>query len=637
MEPEKTRWHFNQPTRGAINREPIVGEFFSTDVIRNETEALVRESIQNSLDAACDEATVKVRFFVSGTSAALPPEKMSLYMAEGWPHFLAERNGLRDQPDQQQPCPFLTIEDFATTGLTGDIQQDRLNPAVRNPFYYFFRAEGQSGKSERDRGRWGVGKTVFPRTSRLNLFFSFTVRQDDQRRLLMGRAVLRSHSIGNEHFAPDGFFGRCDERFPLPVDDDRLIEQFRQDFRLQRENETGLSVVVPYCDDEVTSTGLIEAVIRQYYYAILAGNLQVTVASPDRDVTLTHETLLSEIDKMDGASIAELRPLIHLTQCANQQGEEQMFKLTRPSAQEALKWSSAWLSEAQVTEMRARLEKGEMLAVRIPVGVREKKQKESQPSFFEAFFIRDGNQSNNRPVFIREGIIISDIRAPRNRGYRSMVIVKDKPLATLLGDAENPAHTQWQKGSDNYKGKYMYEDRYIPFVTRSVTEIIQAITEEQNRVDPTLLLDIFSLPAQQVEDAAKTPKEKPKPKEGVEPDDIPEPPPASPRRFLVNKVEDGFSVIKGSNNATPPDSLLVQVAYNVRRGNPLKKYNPADFAIQDLKISHQGIEFKRVEKNEALVKVVDPDFALTVTGFDENRDLFVKVKAIQEDVDDPKN
>ncbi|MEO6726181.1 MAG: hypothetical protein ABIU20_00710 [Blastocatellia bacterium] len=218
MESELTRWHFNQPQRGAVNREPIVGEFFSTDVIRNETEALVRESIQNSLDAARNGETVRVRFFVSGTSAALSPERMSLYMTEGWSHFLAERNGLRDQPDQQQPCPFLVIEDFGTTGLTGSIEQGWLEPAVRNPFYYFFRAEGQSGKSERDRGRWGVGKTVFPRSSRIKTFFGLTVRQDDQRRLMMGRAVLRSHYVDGAYFAPDGFLGKHDEDgFPLPV------------------------------------------------------------------------------------------------------------------------------------------------------------------------------------------------------------------------------------------------------------------------------------------------------------------------------------------------------------------------------------------------------------------------------------
>jgi hypothetical protein len=198
-------WHFNERRRGDKNREPIVGEFFATDVIRNPAEALVRESVQNTLDAAGGAGPVRVRFYLSGPEGALPAAAVSRYMKDGWPHFRAERNGLNDQPADGAPCPFLAVEDFWTTGLTGDPEQWQEVPGVKNPFYYFFRAEGQSGKGETDRGRRGVGKTVFPRSSRLNAFFALTVRRDDRRRMLMGGAVLRSHRVGDKHFAPDGY------------------------------------------------------------------------------------------------------------------------------------------------------------------------------------------------------------------------------------------------------------------------------------------------------------------------------------------------------------------------------------------------------------------------------------------------
>ncbi len=38
-------------TRGEINVDPIEGEFFSTEVLGSLPDALVREAIQNSLDA----------------------------------------------------------------------------------------------------------------------------------------------------------------------------------------------------------------------------------------------------------------------------------------------------------------------------------------------------------------------------------------------------------------------------------------------------------------------------------------------------------------------------------------------------------------------------------------------------------
>ncbi len=169
------RWYFNQPKPGDTNREPIGGEFFATDAIRNPAEALVRESIQNSLDAGRNGETVRVRFFLSDEQCQLLPEKTVPYLEEGWPHFQAERNGLKDAPQQKDACRFLVIEDFGTTGLIGNVEQWQPFAEIKNPFYYFFRAEGQSGKGELDRGRWGIGKTVFPRSSRM---FGLTVRVD---------------------------------------------------------------------------------------------------------------------------------------------------------------------------------------------------------------------------------------------------------------------------------------------------------------------------------------------------------------------------------------------------------------------------------------------------------------------------
>ena len=190
------RWIFRQLRRGDKDRQPTQGEFFATDAIRSVAEALVRESIQNSLDASLRVSgeAVRVRFHL-GT---IPTKTIQNYFKEGWSHFTAAGNGLDDVPSLEDFwCSFLTVEDFATTGLIGDVNQWRHEQGVKNPFYYFFRTEGRSGKGEEDRGRWGIGKYVFPRSSQINAFFALTVRSDDNRRLLMGQAVLKSHIVGS--------------------------------------------------------------------------------------------------------------------------------------------------------------------------------------------------------------------------------------------------------------------------------------------------------------------------------------------------------------------------------------------------------------------------------------------------------
>ena len=55
------KWYFNKLRPGDKTREPILGEFFATEAIRNSVEALVREGTQNTLDAAIKKATDPVR------------------------------------------------------------------------------------------------------------------------------------------------------------------------------------------------------------------------------------------------------------------------------------------------------------------------------------------------------------------------------------------------------------------------------------------------------------------------------------------------------------------------------------------------------------------------------------------------
>lgn len=76
------QWTFGERRRGDKVRDPLVGEFFATSAIRNLAESIVREGIQNALDAgvradsgkfvdpvvsrASNPATMRVPGFASG-------------------------------------------------------------------------------------------------------------------------------------------------------------------------------------------------------------------------------------------------------------------------------------------------------------------------------------------------------------------------------------------------------------------------------------------------------------------------------------------------------------------------------------------------------------------------------------------
>ena len=175
------RWMFYRQGPTDTISNPIAGELFSSEAIGDVTEALVREGIQNALDARVrlgdgQRQRADVRIYLSEGTEALPAARVTRWFESLSAHVNAPGNGLRDLPSFRDACPFLVFEDFGTTGLTGAVEQYRAVRGVENNFMNFFRAEGHSDKGADDRGSWGVGKTVFPRSSRINSFFGFTVR-----------------------------------------------------------------------------------------------------------------------------------------------------------------------------------------------------------------------------------------------------------------------------------------------------------------------------------------------------------------------------------------------------------------------------------------------------------------------------
>ena len=622
-------WHFRRKAKGEKIRDPIQGEFFATEAIENPAQALIRESVQNSLDAALNGSRVRVRFFLATDQLAASAESVGHYFHGAWPHLSAERNGLQAPPIPSDCCPFLFVEDFGTSGLTGDPEQSDPLPGQDNPFLLFFRAEGLSAKSDKDRGRWGVGKFVFPRSSLASTHFGLTVRHDDHRELLLGAATLKSHVVDSVTFCPDGLYGiPGDEDFISPIEDQHAIETFKSTFRLERDSEPGLSVVVPYLDPEITFDDLLAGAVKDYFLPILADDLELTIETPERRVELNASNLAATLQELKDSVGQHIPALVELASWAATVSDDQRIFLSDPNPDRSPKWTNEVVHEAAATRIRHELDQGTPIAVRVPVTIHHR-TKGAQASYFDLYVVKD-KQSDGHPCFAREGIIISDVRGRRARETRSIVIIDDKPLARMLGDSENPAHTQWQKDSSHFKGNYKFGPGTLRFVTECLGEILRLVNQTELQADPSLTIDFFSVspPVDTEGDEAEDEKET----DGAggrteQPEIVVKPRPAT---ILVKRHEGGFSVKPGT--ARPPTPFLVEVtcAYDVRSGNPLKKYRLADFDLSkapfDLQSGSFGIQIRKADANHLVAQVDQPEFCLSVSGFDPSRDVYVRAE-----------
>jgi len=626
------QWYFKPKEEGDTIREAVHGEFFAADAISNPGTALVREGIQNALDAGRPSERVLVRIYVSGNEQTARRSSVEPYLHGIWEHLRAKDNGLKhnDVPSDEVPCPYFAFEDFGTTGLQGDpAEAFRPREHIRNQFYHFFRAEGQSDKGESDRGSWGVGKHVFVRSSHISTVFGLTVRADDRKRMFMGKSVLRSHWV-DDRYCQDGYFGvqpKSGDHLVMPIADDGVIKDFSTVFGLQRGNEAGLSVVVPWPDPEITDEEVVRAVLQDYFYPILVGQLEVIVETPTIETILDADSLVREVQKLDESVAGELGPLLELAEWARDVPADGKHELRIPEPEHAWQWSEELFPADLLTALRNDYLQGERIAITVPVTVR-KRDYPQERSHFSVYLVRDEQHQRGRPVFIREGIIIPRVDPPRTRGIRAIVVAEDRPLAAFLRTAENPSHTEWQH--IRLKDQYKFGSKTdLEFVKGSVHQIVRLLTAAEREEDPTLLVDLFSLPASpEEEDAVGSRMEEEGERPGKRKTKEVKPPPRSPQHFRIQKIQGGFAIVPGDKTTTVPATLEIQVAYDVRRGNPLRKYNPADFRVDQPPIRFdpppESVTVRQFVDNRIVIEVEKPHFSFHVTGFDERRQLYVR-------------
>ena len=205
------------------------------------------------------------------------------------------------------------------------------------------------------------------------------------------------------------------------------------------------------------------------------------------------------------------------------------------------------------------------IAVRIPVCVRHRKNG-GAVSHFDVYLQPANDNELHGPTFVRDGIVIPDVRARKVRGIHSLVVVESGPLAKFLRQSENPSHTIWQK--EEVRKDYLNAAGTLDFVTTGVRSIMDRLVASDQARDDTLLADLFPMP-----DPVQ-----PTPTIPVDPDSPPpEPPQPNPPEILIKKRLGGFRLEPGPGFKPGKQCWIVSAAYDVRRGNPLTRYQPSDF------------------------------------------------------------
>lgn len=588
---------------GDVEQELTQQDQFNTDQVPLPA-TLTRESLQNTGDARRPDLDGPVRVRLSYRPAAT--EDFMAPLAPTLQRHLSAAAVDCSDVDWGRP-DYLVLEDFGTTGLRGrtDIKDDR-------DFSDFWRRVGRSHKSGAKGGSWGLGKLVFPVSSRVNVVFGLTVRDDDPERTpwLMGQALLNTHRIGTVEYVPHGFFARFrDDGFPMPCSNPEIIERFKAATGVTRRDEPGFSIVVPFPRPELRPAALVPLIVEHYFFPILTGALEV-----DADGTLisaaTIDGLLEEAKGLSPAQTAFIRELHAL------RAEDRPVRA-------APAWVRSWeeaFPEEELERLRASYARGDLIHVRVPLSLTRKDGTEAAGDF--DLVVRTA-QPGAEPValFVRNAITVpNEARHFPSRTAFGALIASEGPVSEFLRDAENPAHTSWNGNAEKLTKKWRSAAARLSRIRSALRDLNALLENAEGVSDPDALIELLN-----VRRAAPERKKAPNPISRPVRLQIDR----SEPRYRIRARRGGFSVVAGPGlqEGHLPLRLTVRCAYAVARGNAFKRYHRADFELggSDVVVTTTGDVMHDAKNNRIAVVARARDFSLSVDGFDPNRDVVVSV------------
>jgi hypothetical protein len=268
-------WAFQRNEDGSSQgwNDPSIAEFKA-----NRLESLTREIIQNSLDAAANDAEPVHVVFEEGQIKAedLPNIEYLRDVVK-----LCERETDLQNPDmikefavakeviKRTKISILSVSDYNTKGMAGPCEPGK-------PFYQYLKTVGQSGGNTNRAGSHGLGKAAPLACSDLRTIFVSTVWTEKKKTfgLVQGRAVLMSFRRKDGIYKSTGYWGDADQYQALTPD------QVPDEHKWLLRSEVGTTVHIVGWNRIVSNSWeklIIGYAISNFFAAFMRGKLVVRI------------------------------------------------------------------------------------------------------------------------------------------------------------------------------------------------------------------------------------------------------------------------------------------------------------------------------------------------------------------------
>lgn len=597
-------WHPRELNNYGVGVDPIHDNFFVQDSAQL-AESLVRETLQNSLDAKrLDLDTVRVRFSIK----TVQPGRRNVIQAlmQGiLPHLNSAKPSLYNAVANYGEPKVLVIEDFGTTGLEGD---ESTRQDDNNHFANFWRFVGRTEKGGARGGSFGIGKVVIPMSSLACTFFGVTVREgpgNSTGPLFMGQSMLPQHKINGINYEPFILYGDLGEDIVLPVSSTSRIETFSSCLGFTRQlDQPGTSIAIPYPAKPISCEAILNAVVKHYFYSIIKGQLVVEIEGDDfPTVTLTRQSI-----KHHASSLGlDFLSLLGFIEASVDVPDSELLQL--PYRPEDLSIDAETFEDSPevLDELRKKYENGELLSFiySLPLAPLE-----GEPGCgdLHLFIKKSPNVEKGCDVYMRSGISVyaNSVFKDSNKAF-ALLVADEELICELLRLSEGPAHNTWIFSSAKASAAYAGAAKTIKAAKNSLRELYSLLAVGKEEQDLNSFAKFF--PSSRKDEV-------------VDPvGDVP--------KFNI-RAADGVVTITKSQAAESPTLVGMTAIFSANYVSPpgAKKYTKVDFDLTKrppMSITADGALFHDVTGNKFNFKVEDDDFEIVVKTFDKLRDLEVRV------------
>lgn len=619
-------WQFRTLNPNENSGSSISDDNFSIEE-RTNVEILVRETLQNPLDArgsADDQVRVSYRI----VEVALATSKLAQALFSSTWKVHASGGSLLQQP-LPATARFLLIEDFGTTGLEGAFTDSSVDGSSENWNAFWFR-EGEGAKHARANGGAGQGKITLYLASEVRTVIALTHRKSDRKELLFGCSrFLRNYRLDGtkERWAKEARWGSESDpaEQAAPITDEKLIAAVKEELGLRRTDQPGTSFIVPLPQSNLTEDGIRAAVVNEFFFAISRDRLEVEVG----DQILDSTSVLVAAQELGEKSRQSLAYREFLRSAASK-------SKSKPLATAKSGWHKVFDETAfdvgEMTVLKDTFELGAPVTVDLPLTIKKKKGHQL-PTVFRVFLQSDDELDRSEELFIRQDLAIDGekkLKAVRAaQPVMALTFIDHPDLSDFLVCAEEPTHRTWNAQRPKVKNAYMTPNVFLAAVRNAAAKLVQLIAPVGQR-DETALSVYFADPAQAMK-LKKGPKGESsspgKPGEGP----VLSIPPPKPKPIGCKPRKDGFIIQSHALSGVDfvPLQCRVEAAYATVHGDAFGLWDAADFWLGDksrFSIDSTGATELEVDGNEIRFRLNSSDAAVTVKGFDEHRQLEVRLK-----------